>query len=99
MMHDDGDENCKDIHDGVAAKVVNQGWTRTLRERNIPLFAVEDPGPGEISCMQRKQSLTFLNFFTPKPMCWSNFCSRFEMKEESFTNFWVVSFLHKLKTK
>ena len=56
---DDLDDTVKEIHEEVAAQVVDQKWTRTLTATNIPPFSVENPGPTNI--LDKNQ--TELNFF------------------------------------
>ena len=56
---DDLDDTAEEIHDEVAAQVVDQEWTRTLTATNIPPFSVETPGPTNIL----DENQTELNFF------------------------------------
>ena len=56
---DDLDDTAKEIHDKVAAQVVDQEWTKTLTSTNIPPFSVENPGPTNIL----DENQTELNFF------------------------------------
>ena len=56
---DNLDDTVEEIHDEVAAQVVNQEWTRTLKASNIPPFSVENPGPTNIL----DENQTELNFF------------------------------------
>ena len=56
---DNLDGAVKEIHNEVAAQVVDQEWTRTLTATNIPPFSVENPGPTNIL----DENQTELNFF------------------------------------
>ena len=56
---DDLDDTAEEIHDKVAAQVVDQEWTKTLTATNIPPFSVENPGPTNIL----NENQTELNFF------------------------------------